>query len=114
MGIREALRKLRQEVSRETTTLTCPERSCGEKFVVYGGSEGNPQVEFLSYWWQKGEWDSSRGEPPEDLRRVAEHEHDPSLFVDERGEPWLGTFFAGNLSAYEEPTRDLSEQEQEE
>ena len=114
MGIREALRKLRQEVSRETTTLTCP--TCGQRFVVYGE---NPPQRFLKYYWRRQRSCDHPDSPDEevlsgDLRRVAAHEHDSSLLLDETGEPWLGTFFAGNLSAYEEPTRDLSEQEQEE
>jgi len=50
-------------------------------------------------------------EPPEEIRRVAEHAHDASKFIDTAtGDPWLGEFFRGIEHEWPADTPDLSEQ----
>jgi hypothetical protein len=104
LGLRHRINRLEWSGGGKTT-LRCP--VCHEVFEVYGA---DPHVDFLSYLWQKGYRGSSHEELPEDLRQVAEHPHDPSEFLNESGDPWLGTFFAGNLEHYREDSEDLSEQ----
>jgi hypothetical protein len=107
LGLRDRIRKLEQGRSGKTTLLCT---TCGQKFVVYGE---NPQVEFLLHMRKTGYQGSPYREPPEDIRLLSEHEHDPSLMIDKAtGESWVGSLFAGNLDAYNEDAEDLSEQAQ--
>ena len=109
MGLRDRIRRLERGHEDARRTLICPE--CGEQFVVYGREHYDPAANFLLTLWKKGYQGGPYREPPEDIRRVAEHEHDASEFVDTAtGDPWLGEFFRGCERAYLAATPDLSEQ----
>jgi hypothetical protein len=114
MALRDALQRLKKEIRPFKRTLVCPE--CDEKFVVYGIEPYDPTVNYLHYVWQTGPHGAPYQGPPEDIRRVVEHEHDPCEFLDTAtGERWLGAFFRdmAELERRREDIPDLSEQAQE-
>jgi hypothetical protein len=110
-GMKARLKRLEQSwpVKR---TLVCP--VCLKRFVVYGRESYDPVVDFLLFVWKKGYQGGPYREPPEEIRRIAEHEHEAGEFIDAAtGDPWLGEFFRGVERAYLADTPDLSEQAQE-
>jgi hypothetical protein len=108
LGLRNRIKRLECGGGGKTT-LRCP--TCGAEFVVYGE---DPKVEFLLHWWRSGYQGAPYREPPEDIRLLSEHEHDPSLVIDKAtGDPWVGSLLAGSLEYYREDSEDLSEQAKE-
>ncbi|MDQ5827008.1 MAG: hypothetical protein M3441_22800 [Chloroflexota bacterium] len=109
MGFRQELERLKRAMAHKKLELVCP--VCYERFVVYGREPYDPAVNFLLFLWKEGYQGGPYREPPEDIRRVAEHEHDASEFIDTAtGDPWLGELFRGVEHECLADVPDLSEQ----
>jgi hypothetical protein len=85
--LRGRLDKLQEKSGYQRWTLVCPE--CGQEFTVYG----DVALEVIVHQWSSQVPDQVLGElveTPEDVRRLFDHEHDPSAFVDKAsGLPFL-------------------------
>jgi hypothetical protein len=106
-GLRERLRRL-EEKGAKPVDLMCPE--CKAVIRVY--DERVLRLEFLTYLWApKRRREENGQEPSAEVLWLADHEHDPSAFVNKAtGEPWLGEFFHGTSQMWLEEAEDLSEQ----
>ena len=104
--LRGRIKQVLDAAADEKSTLVCPE--CGEEFTVYGDAA----LQFLAHDWGLGYEGETYQKTPEDILRLTEHEHDPTTFIDERGDPWLGELFRGSRQMLSEPAEnvpDLSE-----
>jgi|SRR5919107_1572074 uncharacterized C2H2 Zn-finger protein len=100
------LKRLEREAEGEIQSLQCP--VCGKVFRVRQGAAWD----YLRYWWaqQRGE---IAQEPPRNVMRLLEHEHDACEFLDiPSGTLWLGKGFRGiEHEPRDEDVPDLSEPE---
>jgi hypothetical protein len=102
-GLRERLRRL-EEKGAKPVDLMCPE--CKAVIRVY--DERVLRLEFLTYLWApKRRREENGQEPSAEVLWLADHEHDPSAFVNKAtGEPWLGEFFHGTSQMWLEEAED--------
>jgi hypothetical protein len=101
-GIRRRLDRLQEKSGYQRTTLVCPE--CGEEFVA----TGDVALEYIVYEYSQGTQAESYREAPKDIRRLFDHEHDPSAFVEKSsGLPFLSKAASGfNLGGALERSED--------
>ena len=101
-GLRRRLDKLQERSGYQRTTLVCPE--CGGEFVA----TGDVALEYIVHEWSRVSQAESYRETPEDIRRLFDHEHDPSAFVEKsRGLPFLSKAVSGfNLGGALERSED--------
>jgi hypothetical protein len=103
-GLRGRIKKLERDTQGQKATLVCP--TCGDEFVVYGDGA----LEYLCWEWEQTSGSETYRQTPADVIRLAEHEHDPSEFIDKAsGEPFLGEFFHGTGEMMRADVPDLSE-----
>jgi len=102
---RGRLRRLERETEVKMTILVCPE--CSKEFVAHG----DVALEVLAEEWARGSGSETHRQTAEDILRIFDHEHNPTLFVDKAsGAPFLGRFFAGmELGVHPDDIEDLSE-----
>jgi hypothetical protein len=101
--LRGRIKKALDAAANDKATLRCPE--CGEQFVVYGDAS----LEYLAWNWEQASEAKTYQNTPDDVLRLAEHEHDASSFLDEAGDPWLGAFFNGMGPTMREPPEDVED-----
>jgi hypothetical protein len=103
-GIRRRLDRLQEKSGYQRTTLVCPE--CDKEFVA----TGDVALEYIVYEYSQGTQAESyrSGATPQDIRRLFDHEHGPSAFVEKgSGLPFLSKAFSGfNLGGAPERSED--------
>jgi hypothetical protein len=78
-GLRRRLERLEEKSGYQKMVLVCP--TCSEEITVYGDAP----VDLIVYKWKQGQpkTDEAYGPPPHpSLVKFAEHEHDPSNFLE--------------------------------
>jgi hypothetical protein len=99
--LKRRIKKVLDAAADEKSTLVCPE--CGEEFTVYGDAA----LQFLAHDWSLDYEGETYQTTPEDILRLTEHEHDPTTFINERGDPWLGELFRGSRQMLSEPAENV-------